>query len=237
MRGTALQVVQQAASELGLPRPVAAMTSPEQTLIQMWALLNSCGNELCLYHDWQYLRRVQSIVGVDGQTLYPRPDDFSHQINQTIWDKASQRPVAGPISPQGWAVIKNSAISTGPFMRYRITEDSVELNPAPPPGESVNYEYVSNGWVQRNLDPNMFVAFITSDADILLHDFWLLVRFLKLKMWEAKGLETTNLMSDFSRTFNALLGYDSGAPVLSLSPRAGMPWLTPHNIPEGNWNV
>ena len=41
-----------------------------------------------------------------------------------------------------------------------------------------------------------------------------MVKFLKLKMWQAKGLDTSNYVADFTRVFDAQTGQDHGAPVL-----------------------
>ena len=71
----------------------------------------------------------------------------------------------------------------------------------------------------------------------MLFDFWLMVKFLKLKIWQAKGLDTTSLTQDFTRAFDAYTGHDHGAPILAVSRRYVAPWLTVGNLPDGNWNV
>lgn len=238
MQGTALQVLQQAALELGLPKPTLGAVSQEATSVQLWALLNAAGNELCVYHDWQFLNKTAKIITVSGQATYDRPSDFNHQIDQTFWDKNNSRPVSGPVSSQGWQTLENAVISTGPFSRYRINGNKVEVTPTPETdGNEMNYCYISNGWVQSYLDPNRFMSILENDQDTILFDFWLIVKFLKLKMWEAKGLDTTTLGADFARTFGTLTGHDQGAPILNLSPRVAMPYISVYNVPEGNWKV
>lgn len=237
MLGNALQVAKQVASELGLPVPTELVTSQEQTSIQMLALMNAAGNELVSYYDWEFLLKTHSIVSVANQGSYPRPDNYQRQINQTIWDKNNRRPAFGPASPQGWQVLTNALISVGPFVRYRVAGRNVEFLPVPKDGGlNYNYQYVSNGWVQSYLDPEQFTAMVVNDLDTLQFDFWLLVKFLKLKLWQSKGLDTVSLAADFNRTMDATMGQDHGAPVLRLSGGYKVPWLNMQNLPDGNWN-
>lgn len=238
MPGTALAIAQQAAMELGIPKPLQLATATDETSIQLLALLNSAGAELVTYWEWQFLIHQQTIVTVNGQAAYARPADFNRQVNQTIWDKNNQRPVQGPISSQGWQVLENSLIATGPFARYRITLNEVELNPVPADdGLEFNYIYVSGFWLEDGLNPGTYSDMIMNDLDQPLFDFWLMVKFLKLKLWEAKGLDTQALRDDFMRAFNNLTGQSQGGAILRLTPSRGFPYITVGNVPDGNWNV
>jgi hypothetical protein len=238
MQGNALQIVRQAAMELGLPAPSELVTSQEETAIQMLGLLNSAGNELVHYYDWEFLLKTHDITSVAGLAAYPAPTDYGRMLNQTLWDKNMRRPAYGPVSPQGWQILKNALVQVGPFVRYRIARGKVEFLPVPgSDGLNYNYQYISNGWVMSGTTQNTYTSFITNDLDEPLFDFWLMVKFLKLKMWQAKGLDTTTLSADFARLFDAETGQDHGAPVLSLASNWKTPWITSWNLPEGNWNT
>lgn len=237
MLGNALQIAKQVASELGLPVPSELVTSQEQTSVQMLALMNSAGNELVTYYDWEFLIHTHTILSEAGKGSYPRPDNYQRQINQTIWDKNNRRPAFGPVSPQGWQVLTNALISVGPFVRYRVAGRNVEFLPVPKgAGLNYNYQYISNGWVQLYSDPEKFVGMIESDNDMVQFDYWLMVKFLKLKLWQSKGLDTANLAADFNRVMDSATGQDHGAPVLGLSGGYKTPWLNMQNLPDGNWN-
>jgi len=238
MEGTALQIARQAAIELGLPAPVELVTSQEETAIQLLGLLNAAGNELITYYDWEFLTRTHSITSVANQGAYPAPSDYDHMLNQTLWDKNMRRPAYGPVSPQGWQVLTNALISVGPFVRYRVSRGNVEFLPVPgQDGLNYNYQYISNGWVNSYLDPSVYTAFVMNDNDVIKLEFWLMVKFLKLKMFQAKGLDTTSLTNDFTRVFDAATGQDHGAPVLGLANNFKTPWLNMSNVPDGNWNT
>jgi hypothetical protein len=238
MEGTAIQVATQAAMELGLPAPGALIGSQEQTAIQLLALLQSSGNELIMYFDWEFLTKTHSIVSLANVGAYPAPSDYARMLNQTLWDHGNRRPAYGPVSPQGWQVLTNALISVGPFVRYRIVRGKVEFLPVPQDaGHEFNYQYISDAWVNSFTSPANYGPMITNDQDIITFDFWMMVKFLKLKMWQAKGLDVTALSADFVRVFDSVTGQDHGAPVLGLSNTYKTPWLTMYNIPDGNWNT
>jgi len=238
MFGTTLQVAKQAAIELGLPVPTELVTSLEVTNIQLLGLLNSAGNELVQYYDWEYLLKTHSFTSIAGTGKYARPSDYARMVNQTLWDSSMRRPSFGPLSPQSWQVITNAVVNAGPFSRYRIAGGNIEILPVPDSnGVGFNFQYISNGWVNSYLDPDITTSLIVNDQDVLLFDFWLLVKFLKLKMWQAKGLDTTSLTNDFSRAFDACTGQDHGAPVLNMSRTRNTPFLTMGNVQDGNYAI
>jgi hypothetical protein len=238
MEGTALQIVRQAEMELGLPASNELVLSQEATAIQMLGLLNAAGNELVMAFDWEFLTKTHAITTIAGVGAYPAPTDYARMLNQTLWDHDNRRPAYGPVSPQGWQVLTNALISVGPFARYRVARGKTEFLPVPgSDGKEFNYQYISNGWVQDWQNPTVYKAFITNDADVLTFDFWLMVKYLKVKMWQAKGLDTASLITDFTRVFDAQTGQDHGAPVLGLANTFKVPWLTMYNVPDGNWNT
>lgn len=238
MYGNALQIARQAAQELGLPAPAELVTSQEQTSIQMLGLLNAAGNELLNIFEWQFLNKTFLLKTIAGEGKYAIPSDVSRIINQTMWDYGNRRPAYGPVSSQGWQVLTNALISVGPFARYRVVDNSIEILPIPGQSDHVfDFQYISNGWVHNYLDPALYTSFILNDLDTPMFDFWLLVKLLKVKMWQAKGLDVTAYVSDFTRTLDALTGMDHGAPVLGLANTFKTPWLTMYNVPDGNWNT
>jgi len=238
MEGTALQVAKQAAMELGLPVPTELVTSQEASSIQLLGLMQAAGNELVMAFDWEFLNKTHIITSVADVGTYPAPTDYARMLNQTLWDYGNRRPAYGPVSPQGWQVLTNALISVGPFARYRIARGLVEFLPVPRgDGHIFDYQYISDGWVRDWQNPTVYKAFITNDLDVVTFDFWMMVKFLKLKMWQAKGLDTSSYVSDFTRVFDAVTGQDHGAPVLGLSNSFKTPWLTMYNVPDGNWNT
>jgi hypothetical protein len=222
MLGTALQCIKQASAELGLPIPVEVAASNNAQAQQMLALLNACGNELVRAYEWQFLRKTAFINLIAGVSEYPLPSDFSKLMNQTLWEESNIYSVIGPISGRAWAYMKNS-VTLAPQYCFIIKDRKFQFMPTPgTDGQGtgdINYDYFSEGWVQDHLNPARYMAVVENDADIIQFDFWLVVKLLKLKTWEAKGLDTTALRDDFMRTFSDVTGQDKGAPVLGLVRR------------------
>ena len=81
------------------------------------------------------------------------------------------------------------------------------------------------------------IAEVVADTDIVLLDPWVMSSFLKLKFYEAKGLDTTAYTKDFLGIWEARIGKNKGAPTLTLAPRARTMLIGVNNIPDGSWNV
>ena len=121
-------------------------------------------------------------------------------------------------------------------MRYRISDDKLQLFPAPGSVTTLSMEYQSQGWVQTSGQPNP-VAMIVANGDFLLYNPWLLIKFVKMKFYELKGFDTTATQADFMRVFESLTGKDTGAKILSLSPQITSQYIGPWSVPDGSWNV
>lgn len=239
---SALWIVQQAQSEMGLPRAVTLQTSPQALDVQCMALLNSAGAELVNYYTWEELTKEFIITTVAGQGEYDMPADFKYFNDQTQWDRSNHWPLLGPKTGQEWQWIKGGLISQGPRLRYRLMGGKFLLWPIPGDPASGTFvpwtlamEYVSKNWV--NADTANPSSMVTQDADVPIFDEWLLVKFLKLKFWETKGFDTTAYRDDMLNMFFSLTGKNMGAPTLTLSPRPASIYIGPNNVPDGSWPV
>jgi hypothetical protein len=239
MRGTVLEIIQQTCAELGLPVPNEAVSSKDSNNVQLVALLNAAGYELAQTFQWQFLDRLGIITTVADQDAYDLPSDFEKIINQTLWSSSLElTPVRGPMSPQVWQSIKNGSLGSPVYQSFRIQGSQLIVDPVPgDDGEIYNFEYISNGWVQAFDDPDVYRATIINDGDIPLFDKYLLIKYLKVKMWQAKGLNTTAYDTDLARIYDAITSGDKGAPVLNLSHQHYGRYITGDNVPDGNWRV
>ena len=95
------------------------------------------------------------------------------------------------------------------------------------------------GWLDHAIKFFSFVVavYVVVAATYLFIDPWVLTAYLKLKYWEAKGLDTTAYAKDFVNVWEARIGKSKGAPVLTLAPRARSMLIGINNIPDGSWNV
>jgi hypothetical protein len=240
-----LWVIQQAAQEMGLPKPFEAASSQETTTRQLVALLNACGNEMVNGYAWEQLTKEYVIETIEGHDQYLLPSDWSYFIDQTQWDRTNHWPLLGPKTAQEWQWLKSGIISSGPRLRYRVVGNIFAIYPTPAPvtdggvfvPSTVAMEYVSDAWLMDVDISNTYYDSVQSDTNVPIIDPWILVKFLKLKYWEAKGLDTTAYTKDFLGMWEARIGKNRGAPILSMSPRVTNMLVGVNNIPDGSWNV
>lgn len=295
-----LQIVQQACREMALVAPESVVSSTDPQIIQMYALLNRFGGDLCRQDDWRRLDREYIIStvaqtvsttlvngsavatvastsglnanwGIDGmgvnpfaqivsidsptqftmnmpaiqsgtfnlnfaQVQYPLPSDWKKQIEQTEWDRTNRWPLMGPQSPQAWQSFKSGIVYAGPRERFRILGNTIALNPPPPNGLILSFEYISDAYVVA-ADGTTYKSSFTADTDTCLFDDSLMVEGLKVAFKQAKGLDVTFELSRFNILLENCKAQDRSAPKLSLTPWNGTVLLTTQNVPDGNWGV
>lgn len=235
---TALQILNQAAGELGLTQPASIVGTDVQSS-QLLALLNAAGNELLMYYPWQQFAKPFTISLVNTQETYALPTDYAYFRDQTQWDKVNRWPLLGPKSAQEWAWLQNSQVATLPRMRYRIQGDLIKVYPIPTSNvtDAFSMEYISNYWARATASANPDKSLITLDSDVVHYDPWLAVKFVKFKFYELKGFATAGVRADFQRVFDSLTGKDTGAQILSLSPSSQTSFIGAGSIPDGSWVV
>ena len=233
-----LWVVQQASMEMGLSKPVDAVANSDLTVQQLVALLNRAGMEMSLGFPWQQLTKEWNLSLVEGQSGYSVPDDWNYFLDQTQWDRTNNWPLLGPKTAQEWQWLKGGFTPSGPRLRYRVVGGKFDVFPSEGIGGlNIVMEYVSDAWLADSATANTFYSSIQADEDIVLFDPWVIVAFLKLKFWEAKGLDTTAYTKDFMGIWEARVSKNKGAPILSLAPMPSSHLLNMGNVPDTGYGV
>ena len=239
-----LWTIQQSMVEMGLPKPSEVVLSQDATVQQMLALLNRAGADMVIGFPWEQLTKQWILNTVDGEAEYDMPSDWSYFIDQTQWDRTNHWPLLGPKTAQEWQWLKGGLLSSGPRLRYRVVSGKFEVWPVPSSasdgsfaGNELAMEYVADTWLKSATLLNTYYSSVQNDTDILLLDPWIMTAYLKLKYWEAKGLNTAAYTKDFLGTWEARIGKNKGAPMLTLAPRARTMLIGINNIPDGSWNV
>lgn len=174
-----------------------------------------------------------SVTASFAQVQYPLPSDWSNSIGTTMWDRTNRWPVGGAKTPQEWQSFKSGIVYAGPRLRFRIQGNTITLNPPPPNGHALAFEYVSKGFVYDTT--GAVKTSFTADTDSCIFDDSLMVAGLKVKFKQAKGLDVNFELAEFTEILNACKSQDNSAPTLSLSPRHGSVLLGMNNVPDGNW--
>lgn len=235
---SAIDILNQVYGELGIPKMQTVVDEDPQNT-QMLSALNVAGSELLTYYPWEQFQKTWEFALEADKGSYDLPSDWKYFIDQTQWDTTNHWPLLGPKSPAEWAWLKGGLLASFPRMRYRIKNNKIEFFPVPAANSefTMSMEYVSGNWVQAPGQPEPSHSVVKNDGDIIWYDPWLANKYTKLKWTQLKGFDPTAAQADFLRLYNALMGKDTGAQVLSLVPQRTPFFIGPWSIPDGNWNV
>lgn len=223
----ALEVVREACSVVGIPKPSVAVTSGDRGVLQLVGLLNTEGRQLSARYDWQALIRevAHTTLAQEDQgaidTIIGATNAYRRILNETLWNRSRKEPVCGPRSSLDWQMLKTLDLS-GPFTEYVIRGGRLLFTPAPAAGESVYFEYLSRNWA-TSADGTTQKRAVSNDEDVFLLDDEIMVIGLTWRWRQAKGL---SYAEDF-RTYESLvadaMARDGTKKRLSLAREAGGP--------------
>jgi len=237
---TLLQIIQEFCSRTSLTVPNIVITAKDDQLTQLVGLANEICEDLVRRHSWTQLTFETVFTSVAGgnqgdiDTLAPYA--FLKVLNDTIFDRTRRLPVFGPRNAQAWQAIKALPMS-GPYYQYRFRGNQLLITPDMPAGHLMAFEYVSEGCV---LDNDNLIApykpFFTKDGDTFLLDKTLLLKGLRWRWKEEKGLPYAESFREYENAVAEASGADGTKAALSLE--GGNLIIQPGLfIPTGNWEV
>ena len=159
---TLLSLLQDVCDFGGFPRPTSIINSSDATARQLLAIANERGAEAVRMFDWPQLTKLSSLTLTPGvnQTL---PADCAELLDQTAWYTGDMTPLRGPITPQEWQRLTQTA-SAGIKFAFRMTQNStlkraVAMHPTPIGNETISIFYRSKTWIKpRDYTPGMTVT-------------------------------------------------------------------------------
>lgn len=235
---TASNIINRAAVEMGLTASADPYSSVDENYVLLRALLNTAGEELASAFQWEFLTRQAQVQTVDGDTGdYPLPEDFLYMIPQTGWERSNRVPLFGPLSAQDWTWLEGrDLVGTTIYASFRIRDGLFSLFPQPPAeGLDITYEYQTKNWaLDTTVTPPEPIEECDRSSDRVLFDKVLISRLLKVKYYEAKGLDSTKAMDDFAQQFSFITNVDKSGEILSAGrTRRGFPYLDGwRNVPD-----
>ena len=98
---TAEQIRNDAAIELGLTTSDSSdpFASTDQNMVQLCRLITGVGRDLVKVRQWTHLQKSTTISTSNGDNDYDLPDDFDRYINGSGWNRTTDLPLVGPLSP------------------------------------------------------------------------------------------------------------------------------------------
>lgn len=235
---TLLQSVQAVCRKLGLSVPASVVGSNDPNIVQMYEVCNEAGQEYADAYEWQILTAEVSFsataVESQGSINTIVGGDLGWIVNDTIWNRTTDRPLFGPLSAQQWQQIKANA-AAGPFSEYRIRGNELLFYPAPSAGDDCYFEWVSKDFCQNSGGTTSYCRW-NADEDVFVLDS----RIFELSvLWKWKQLKGLDFQPDYTKYMIAIeqaKARDSTKTVLSLSPwMQGDFLLTTNNIQNGSF--
>ena len=215
---TALNIISDAAVELGLGAVSDAYGSTDANVVQLRTLLKSVGRRLNMERDWTQLRQEYTFTTTTA-TVYTLPADFLDMVPQSFWDR-SQNTQGVPIGVEVWQYLVASDVTTPLTVYFQIggVGPGLRMPVAPTSGNTIALEYRSRYWVAAAAAPTTPAKDApTANTDVILFDATLMVPALRLAFCKAKGLPTEAAQADHDRALALVSGANAGAaPVLSL---------------------
>jgi len=225
---TANTIINSVAVEVGLLPSTDPVGSTEDTFIQLTALLTVSGQELVDLFPWEVLIKTYSITTqVTDTGAYALPDDWAYMTDQTGWQINTHWPLFGPLSPQQWALLNGSMVTTMTIgSGFRLSGNKFQIWPQPPVvGTTLTMEYINRNWVLVQESPDVYGSSITNGTNIVQYEPILIKKMLKMKWLQAKGMDSTAASVEFDTIFNNRTGKDTGAQILNAGITFGYPYL------------
>ena len=192
------------------------MSATDGTTVQSRALLIAACDELLDAYDWQALLRTHTFTTDGVSSSYPLPADCQRVLNMTDYDVTNLDPLNGSLTPAQWEYVRSGINYLGSRPVLRIAGDRVELLPVTGP-RTVQLQYISRNYVIDGATSAAKPEF-TQDSDRTTFSDRLLINFLKLKILEVKGFDTSRAVQDFNTALSAAKSNDAPAGILSLVP-------------------
>lgn len=230
---SALTIVQNSAARLGLNVPQAVFSSLSAEAIQLRALMNQSGIELGKAYGWQNMTRQHGFLTVAAyEQVDAIPTDYGWILNDSMWDRTTDRPVVGPLTPQEWQMQLAGPTFTSVVLAFRFRGNELLIIPNDASAHSVYYEYVSKNWAETAA--GTAISVMTNDNDVGKIPEELITLDVIWRYKKAKGLDYAEEFRTFEKQLEKAISRDGGAKTLNLSH--GLSWYRQWpNIPEGNW--
>ena len=130
---TALEVIQNVALEINLPRPSAVTDGGQDLAGRAFQILKTAGKRLSK-KDWPELVYEHEFTLVKDQPYYDMPDDYDRLVQGTGWDRVESRPLT-PLNTQQWQEWKSGLVQAEVWKQFRVKavegDRKIFINPTP----------------------------------------------------------------------------------------------------------
>lgn len=236
-----LPTLQEFCDRNALDRPTVVMQSPDDTIRQLRSLANEVITDITNRGAaWEKLvKRCTPFAAlnteIQGKIETIAPYGFKSIVPDTLFDLTQRRPLFGPGQPGQWE--QNIALpNTGPFYTYRIWQGNFCLQPNPPAGDLIVFEYTSDQAI-LDADGVTWKKRFAADTDVFALDEDLMLAGLNWKWRRKQGLSYAQEKQDFELMLTQQIGDEPNGGDISMSGDDGGRIKPGIIVPLGNWTV
>jgi hypothetical protein len=233
---TLLTICQDAAKEIGVPSPTSVVGSSDTTNVQLLAAANRVGKDLVTGYDWEVLIKEEEHTTLAAESqgaMTTIATDFMRISNDTMWNRTTDRKYYGPLNNSQWQRLKAS-VSSGITNYFRIRGGVLLVNPAPPSGEKIFFEYIGKNWVITSGSSANAVAY-AADANTTVLDEDLITLGVIWRFLKQKGLPYDNQFQEYRLKLSEKQSKDGAKQIIRMAGPNRL--YLPVNEPEGNFSL
>lgn len=211
---TILQAMQSAAIRLVGYRPSVFFSSQQKFEQEIVDLINVVATDICKYHDWQALTKINTMTG-DGVTEeFDLPSDYDRQLlysevqdnTNWLWGYTHVSDINTFISQRYLSFATNPGI-------WIIYGNKMNFLPAPQSGSQAVYPYVSLNY-GVNSGSQAIPSFSSDDDNFVIRGGEQLLTLGLIWRWrENKKLDATGDYESFKLALEQLAARDKGSNV------------------------
>ena len=231
---TLLTICQDAADEIGIPRPNTVIDNTDPSVKQLLRAANREGKALTK-RDWEVLKAEGSLTSLAAESqgaLTTIASDYMRFANDTLYDRTSKWKIFGPITDTQWQRLKAST-SSGVRYWFRIRGGNLIIWPTMTAGNSVYFEYFSNQWVDSGTGAAHAVADATAfdnDENTVVFNEELMTLGVVWRFLKGKGLPYQQQKSDYEEELKDQLMQNGAKAIINMTGGIYEGW--PANVPE-----
>lgn len=231
-------LVRRLASTVGFPKPADPAGSLDPAVEQMVAAVNMAGADMLNLYDWQNLCKMADldiIADFPGQKEkgFDLPKDFATFVDQSQWNKSTQLPAIGPVSPQAWMQLQVRNPKVVLTFLWQVRGNQLWIQSPPANVQVFTYMYMSRGWVIDADNQDLYKNEASKNGDTILFDEYLMLLLSRAKWQTIKGFDATSALGEFKLNYEIRKGKAKGAPILSLTGTTGLNLINmAMNIPD-----
>ena len=224
---TILQVVQGAATVLGIDVPTLVYGATTREMVEMQTLANEIARRIAETEDWQVLKVIEQYDGDAVNEAFDLPADYDRMLRTaSIWSSEWTWNLNHILDSDQWLEMQVVPY-TFIYGNWMIYGGQYHQLPIMPVGANVKFFYISNLIVEAADDSTK--ATFTADSDTFRLD----ERLLKLGIiwqWKAyKGYPYAEDMANYEKQMQLCLQKDGGSKPI-VSGRRHRTWCWPGTV-------